>query len=85
MTTVLTSDWSGAYQQPAAAAELRGRGHRAELQRAARDELLRRDRAGEVRVAQPPVQDQRGQHRGEELQMIELSTNLHGVTQFPLH
>ena len=48
-TTVLTSDWLGGDQQPAAATtELRGRGQRIELQRAARDKLLRRDRAREA-------------------------------------
>ena len=39
-TTVLTSDWLGGDQQPAAATELRGRGQRMELQLAARDKLL---------------------------------------------
>ena len=39
-TTILTSDWLGGDQQPAAATELRGRGQRMELQLAARDKLL---------------------------------------------
>ena len=47
-TTVLTSDWLGGDQQPAAATELRGQGQHMELQRAARDKLLRRDRAREA-------------------------------------
>ena len=50
VTTVLTSDWLGGDQQPAAATELRrrGRGQCMELQRAMRDKLLRRDRAREA-------------------------------------
>ena len=40
VTTVLTSDWLGGDQQPAAATELRGGGQRMELQRAVRDQLL---------------------------------------------
>ena len=47
-TTVLTSDWLGGDQQPAAATELRGRGQRMELQLAARDKLLQRDQAREA-------------------------------------
>ena len=48
-TTVLTSDWLGGDQQPAAATtELRGRGQRMELQQAARAKLLQQDRAREA-------------------------------------